>query len=45
MNKKRKYERPRTTVVELQHRTMLLAGSEVSANRNSYGTATEDTWN
>ncbi|MBP3777374.1 MAG: hypothetical protein IJ069_01585 [Prevotella sp.] len=33
---KRHYERPRMTVVELQHRTMLLAGSGGFGNRNPY---------
>ena len=31
---KRDYERPRTTVVELRHRTMLLAGSNKNASIN-----------
>ena len=41
--KSKDYERPTTRVVELQHRTMLLAGS-VEANRNGYGAANEQNW-
>ena len=40
MNKK-DYEKPTMTVVELRHRTQLLAGS-VRAMRNSYGKANND---
>jgi hypothetical protein len=42
MNKK-DYEKPTMTVVELRHRTQLLAGS-VQATRNSYGEAIEEEW-
>jgi len=46
--KRKNYEKPTMKVVELQHRTMLLAGS-LEATRNGYGTAsnddgTEQTW-
>ena len=30
MTEKKKYEKPSTRVIELQHRTMLLAGSPVN---------------
>ena len=47
--KKRDYQRPTMTVVELQHRTRLLTGSNeaknVSAQRNGYVTADEQEWN
>lgn len=41
--KKRTYEKPTVKVVELQHRTMILAGS-VDATRSGYGTAEELEW-
>ena len=41
MNKK-DYEKPTMTVVELQQRTMLLAGSVVDATRDDYGIANGD---
>ena len=41
MNKK-DYEKPTTRVVELQQRTMLLAGSVVDATRYDYGVANPD---
>ena len=34
MTEKRKYEKPSQRVIELQHRTMLLAGSEVNGQMN-----------
>ena len=37
--KRKDYEKPTTRVVELQQRTMLLAGSAVDATRDSYGEA------
>jgi hypothetical protein len=36
--KRKDYQKPTMTVVELRHRTQLLAGS-VQAMRNSYGNA------
>ena len=41
MNKK-DYEKPTMTVVELRHRTQLLAGSGVQSMRSGYGKANED---
>jgi hypothetical protein len=49
MNKK-DYQKPTMKVVKLQHRSHIMAGSEVfQAQRRSYGTArtedgTEETW-
>ena len=43
MKQKRDYERPTMRVVELQHRTMLLAHS-LEATRKSYGAANEQNW-
>ena len=40
--RKKDYEKPTMKVVELQHRTMLLAGS-LEATRNGYGEAQTDT--
>jgi hypothetical protein len=44
MNKK-DYEKPTMRVVELQQRTMLLAGSVVDATRDDYGEANPDVMN
>ena len=41
--KRKDYKKPTMKVVELQHRTMLLAGS-LEATRNGYGEAQTDTW-
>ena len=41
--KRKDYRKPTMKVVELQHRTMILAGS-VEANRSGYGTAEELEW-
>lgn len=41
--KRKDYQKPTMRVVELQQRTMLLAGS-VEAQRSSYGIAQEETW-
>lgn len=38
--KRKDYQKPTMTVVELRHRTQLLTGS-VQASRSSYGTANE----
>ena len=40
--KRKDYEKPTTQVVELQQRTMLLAGSGVDATRDDYGDANPD---
>ena len=37
--KRKDYQKPTTRVVELQQRTMLLAGSVVDATRDDYGIA------
>ena len=39
--KRKDYEKPTMRVVELQQRTMLLAGSVVDATRDSYGEAND----
>jgi hypothetical protein len=39
--KRKDYQKPTTRVVELQQRTMLLAGSVVDATRDDYGTAND----
>lgn len=39
--KRKDYEKPTTQVVELQQRTMLLAGSAVDATRDDYGEAND----
>ena len=40
--KRKDYQKPTTRVVELQQRTMLLAGSVVDATRGDYGNANGD---
>ena len=40
--KKKDYQKPTMRVVELQQRTMLLAGSVVDATRVDYGDANPD---
>ena len=40
--KPKDYQKPTTRVVELQQRTMLLAGSVVDATRDDYGNANSD---
>ena len=40
---KKKYQTPEIQVLELERRTMLLAGS-VGATRSGYGTANEEEW-
>ena len=40
--KRKDYQKPTMRVVELQQRTMLLAGSVVDATRGDYGNANED---
>ena len=40
--KRKDYQRPTMKVVKLQHRTHLMAGSGVEANRSGYGTANGD---
>ena len=42
--KRKDYQRPTMKVVQLQHQTYLLAGSDVEAIRNGYGTAQEYDW-
>ena len=42
MMMKKRYEKPTMRVVELQQRTMLLAGSAVDATRDDYGDANPD---
>ena len=41
--KKKQYENPAMTVVELQH-TQMLMHSGVDADRSGYGTANEQSW-
>ena len=42
---KQEYERPKMRVVELQHRTMILAGSNgTPGSRNPYGDPTNWNW-
>ena len=41
--KHKDYRKPTMRVVELQHRTMLLAGS-LEGKRNSYGAANTQNW-
>ena len=40
--KRKDYQKPTTRVVQLQQRTMLLAGSVVDATRGDYGNANSD---
>ena len=40
--KRKNYQKPTMTVVELRHRTQLLTGSGVKGMRSSYGTANND---
>ena len=42
--KRKDYQRPTMKVVELQQRTMLLAGSGVQSMRSGYGEAQEEDW-
>ena len=43
--KRKYYQKPTMQVVKLQHHGMLMTSTEgVGANRSSYGTANNDTW-
>ena len=46
--KRTDYQKPTMCIVEMKHRSHILAGSDrsmsVSSSRNGYGAATTDTW-
>ena len=44
MKRKKLYDKPQMRIVKLSKRMQLLAGSGVSATRDTYGDANEEDW-